>query len=109
MHLGQRNMKVICIALFTVSIAAAIEFNYEAWGDHSGHGSFCGTGIGDSRPLTSQLVVMSLQCVVMVTEFCHRYHYQVVTFTSQFLQCRESSPLFQNLGFNGWDGTVDGA
>ena len=25
--------------------------------------------------------------VVIVTPFCHRYHYQVVTFTSQFLQC----------------------
>ena len=30
---------------------------------------------------------MSLQLVVMVTEFRHRYHYQVVTLTSQFLHC----------------------
>ena len=81
MHLGQRNMKVISIALFTVtvSIAAAIEFNYEdqtAWGDLSS--SFCGIGRRQS-PIN-----------IMPADV------------------RESSALFQNLGFNGWDGTVDG-
>ena len=36
---------------------------------------------------------MSLQLVVMVTE----YHYQVVTFTSQFLQCRDVTMVIRPL------------
>ena len=78
MHLGQ---KVIYIAVLTVSIsiAAAIEFDYEnltAWSDFSG--SFCGTG---RRQSPINIVPADVQ---------------------------ESSALFQNLVLNGWDGTVDG-
>ena len=78
MYFGQ-HMKVICIVLFTVSVASATEFNYEnqtAWGDLAG--SFCGTG---RRQSPINIIPANVQ---------------------------ENSLLFENLVLSGWDGTVDG-
>ena len=47
------------------------------------HPALC---LGTSVPWYLWQLVMSLQLVVMVTSFCHRYHYMVVMFISQFLQ-----------------------